>query len=140
MKRTSLSFAQDLVKARMINRAVKLVEQDKDLPLQDADDGKSSDENSEDDNSSDKEGEFEVEEIRGKRIHRGKVQYLVKWVGYGEEDNTWEPVEHLVNSETAVNEYENIIQKKESSSSGTGINQEKRKLQQLRRAERIIKQ
>ena len=104
----------------------RLAEQDKDLPLQDADDGKSSDENSEDDNSSDKEGEFEVEEIRGKRIHRGKVQYLVKWVGYGEEDNTWEPVEHLVNSETAVNEYENIIQKKESSSSGTGINQEKR--------------
>jgi hypothetical protein len=102
----------------------RLAEQDKDLPLQDADDGKSSDENSEDDNSSDKEGEFEVEEIRGKRIHRGKVQYLVKWVGYGEEDNTWEPVEHLVNSETAVNEYENIIQKKESSNSSTGINQE----------------
>ena len=33
----------------------RLAEQDKDLPLQDADDGKSSDENSEDDNSSDKE-------------------------------------------------------------------------------------
>jgi hypothetical protein len=62
LKRTS--FAQDLVKARIINRAVKLVGQDKDSPLQDADDGKSSDENSEDDNSSDKEGEFEVEEIR----------------------------------------------------------------------------
>ncbi|MFN4976232.1 MAG: hypothetical protein ACK5GV_13390, partial [Bacteroidota bacterium] len=52
-------------------------EQDKDLPLQDADDGKSSDENSEDDNSSDKEGEFEVEEIRGKRIHRGNLKFNI---------------------------------------------------------------
>ncbi|MFN4976233.1 MAG: chromo domain-containing protein [Bacteroidota bacterium] len=59
---------------------------------------------------------------------------MVKWVGYGEEDNTWEPVEHLVNSETAVNEYENIIQKKESSSSGTGIHQE-RKSQRTEREE-----
>lgn len=53
--------------------------------------------------------EFEVEEIRGKRVYRGKVQYLVKWKGYAEKENTWEPLEHLVNSETAVAEYETMM-------------------------------
>jgi hypothetical protein len=54
--------------------------------------------------------EYEVEEIRGKRLYRGKVQYLVKWAGFNEKENTWEPLENLVNSEAAVQEFESVIQ------------------------------
>jgi len=39
---------------------------------------------------------FEVEEIREKRSgKKGKVEYLIKWKGYAEIENTWEPAENL---------------------------------------------
>jgi hypothetical protein len=39
------------------------------------------------------EEEYQVEHIMGhRRTGRGnKLQYLVKWVGYPDSDNTWEP-------------------------------------------------
>ncbi|KNC97950.1 uncharacterized protein SPPG_06938 [Spizellomyces punctatus DAOM BR117] len=45
---------------------------------------------------SDEEPEtYEVEKIVGYRCHRGVEQYRIKWEGYPEEDNTWEPVENI---------------------------------------------
>src|SRR5712672_1075819 len=41
--------------------------------------------------------QYKVEAIRSHRRH-GKwrqLQYLVKWLGYPESDNTWEPAGHL---------------------------------------------
>lgn len=54
--------------------------------------------------------EFEVEAIlkhRKRRYGRGKpkVQYLVKWLGYGEEHNSWEPEANVCNCPLRVNEY-----------------------------------
>lgn len=37
----------------------------------------------------DNEEEYEIEEIQDSRLHRGKLQFLVKWVGYI--DATWQP-------------------------------------------------
>ena len=37
----------------------------------------------------DGEEEYEVEDIVGHKMYRGKLRYLVKWKGYGEEHNSW---------------------------------------------------
>nr|DAC81686.1 TPA_asm: integrase [Powellomyces chytrid fungus MELD virus 5] len=42
------------------------------------------------------EEEYEVENLVGKRKFRGKVQYLIKWVGYGNEYNEWQDEQELL--------------------------------------------
>ena len=49
--------------------------------------------------------EFEVEQILGERKRRGRTEYLVKWKGWPDESNTWEPTHHLKNSQAAIREY-----------------------------------
>ena len=41
------------------------------------------------------EDEYEVEFIAEKRVLNGKVEYLIKWKGFGHDQNSWEPVENL---------------------------------------------
>ena len=60
------------------------------------------------------EGEFEVEEVREKRmLPTGsklgapmRAEYLIKWKGYDENNNSWEPIEGLSNCMAKVQEYE----------------------------------
>src|SRR6266851_7122962 len=41
------------------------------------------------------EAEYKVEAIRAHRYQRRKLQYLIKWKGYPESDNTWEPTDNI---------------------------------------------
>lgn len=51
------------------------------------------------------ETDYEVEAIRDLRKFGSQWKYLVKWAGYGETDNTWEPLKNLKGCQKMVNQY-----------------------------------
>ena len=74
----------------------------------DDDDGETDDENDDgddgdDDDEEEEKGELEVESIVGKGIAAdGSILYQVRWRGYGEADDTWEPMSNLTGSKKAI--------------------------------------
>ncbi|GLB43850.1 putative chromo (CHRromatin Organisation MOdifier) domain containing protein [Lyophyllum shimeji] len=48
---------------------------------------------------------FDVEDILDSRFFRRKLQYKVKWKGYGYEDASWEPVENVAHARDLVREF-----------------------------------
>ena len=48
---------------------------------------------------------FEVEKILKKKIVKGKVMYLIKWLGYPNKFSNWEPEEHILDS-TLIQDFE----------------------------------
>lgn len=61
------------------------------------------------------QAEFEVEEIRNIKKDRGTWKWLVKWSGYEEAENTWEPIENLTNSMQQVERYHAVHPKETKS-------------------------
>ena len=49
-----------------------------------------------DDDSGDEESEFIVEDIRHHKWQNGEFYYKIKWQGWPEKDNTWEPTDSLL--------------------------------------------
>jgi Chromo (CHRromatin Organisation MOdifier) domain len=51
------------------------------------------------------EEEHEPERIIDKRTTNGKTEYLVKWKGYSDDDNTWEPPKNLRGAPRLLKQY-----------------------------------
>lgn len=66
-----------------------------------ADDDEEVDELAEDDDEEDEEAAYEVEAVVGHRFSKkvGEQVFLVKWKGYPEEENTWEPEANFASRE-----------------------------------------
>ena len=65
------------------------------------------------------EEEYVVERIVDKRTSKsGKVEYFLKWKGYGEEDNTWEPKEN-VSCKDMIDDFEKKLREKKAKSAPT---------------------
>jgi hypothetical protein len=56
----------------------------------------------------DEEEEHEVEQVLNSRLRRGKLQYLVKWKGYTDEHNTWEPEAGLEHAPQSVKDFHRL--------------------------------
>merc|ERR1719186_2043535 len=54
--------------------------------------------------------EYEVEKIVDNRRHRGIKQFRVKWKGYGDDMNTWEPEANLVDCKEMLQAYKRAQQ------------------------------
>ncbi|XP_030477024.2 chromo domain-containing protein LHP1 isoform X2 [Syzygium oleosum] len=55
------------------------------------------------------EGFYEIEAVRRKRVRKGQVQYLIKWRGWPETANTWEPVENLMSCSDVIEAFEESL-------------------------------
>jgi hypothetical protein len=51
------------------------------------------------------ENEFEVEKILAHKTTRKDTEYLVKWLGYPDSENTWEPEDNLSNCQQMLRKY-----------------------------------
>ena len=58
--------------------------------------------------------QYIVEKVIGKKIVKGKIMYFVKWKGFGENDNTWEPIENFSDPKPYKDYEKSLIKKKKN--------------------------
>ena len=89
----------------------------------------------EDDNGDDdepEEEEYEVEKIVAQREAKNGLEYYVKWLGWPESENTWEPEDHVIDCKMVMRVWRRQQQKQEGK-------QQKAKQEQMQQAQQWVK-
>ncbi|KAI3697334.1 hypothetical protein L6452_30280 [Arctium lappa] len=63
------------------------------------------------------DGFYMVEAVRRKRTRKGKPQYLIKWRGWPEATNTWEPMDNLSSIPDVIEAFEESLRERKQRSS-----------------------
>jgi len=85
------------------------------------------------------EDDYIVESILDKRITNGVVEYLLKWKGYTEDDNTWEPRANLECPEL-IDEFERERKKEEKAAGKKGREPKVKEVKEVRRPKLATKE
>jgi len=57
-----------------------------------------------------KDRQYSVEKIVKKRVRGNKVQYLLKWQGYSDAENTWEDEDNLTDCQSLLKEFNSKVE------------------------------
>jgi hypothetical protein len=64
---------------------------------------------------------YEVDYLLDSRIHRRRLQYLVKWTGYPEADSTWEHLSNEDNCQDAIRQFHELYPSKPGGNGEGGV-------------------
>ena len=70
----------------------------------------------------DGEEEYKVEEILDSKTYRGKLQYLMKWLGYPDTDNQWVYKDQVAGSSDLIKLFHRLYPKKPNKGKGSESN------------------